>query len=108
MRFTAHAARILLTWNGVSPGCLDRINAISPATCGAAKLSSTATLVGIAETLEERMWIPPDLSEAGVHEISPPRGRGPAICATGIARRAGGWGWTRRSTTRSADRVSEA
>ena len=55
-----------MTWNGVSPGCLDRINAISPATCGAAKLSSTATLVGIAETLEERMWMPPDLSEASV------------------------------------------
>ena len=36
--FAAQAHKTVLTWKGVSSGCLARINAAIPAICGAAKL----------------------------------------------------------------------
>jgi hypothetical protein len=45
LALSASASNTVFIWNGVSPGCLPRMRAMSPVTCGAAKLFPVARMV---------------------------------------------------------------
>ena len=55
---SAMAARTALTSKGVRPGCLDRMRATRPPTCGAAKLLPVATVVAAVVPADRHVYAP--------------------------------------------------